>query len=70
MDQVLWSATVRGGGERFERAQLVRDDAGRFVFVTSSASAGSEDRAVIDRDDLEALADVLVEQLDPEADVP
>lgn len=59
----VWVARVQGGGGRFERAALYVDEGGRFVFETSSQSAGSADRAVIDRDDVVRLAEVLDEVL-------
>ncbi len=58
----VWSARVQGGGARFERATLSVDDVGRFVFETGSASAGSADRAVIERDDVVRLLEVLEEE--------
>lgn len=63
----VWSARVHGEGGRFERARLVVDDAGRFVLETSSASEGSSDRAIVDREDVERLTDALVDEFDPES---
>ena len=63
----VWSARVRGGGGRFEWARLSVAPDGEFVFTTGSDLVGSEDRAVIDRADVERLADVLVDELDPDA---
>jgi hypothetical protein len=56
---------VHGDGGRFERARLIVDDSGRFVLETSSASSGSADRAVLKREDVEALTDALVDEFDP-----
>jgi len=63
----VWSARVQGGGGRFERATLSIDDGGQFVLETSSASVGSADRAVIDRGDVERLADALLDEFDPDS---
>ncbi len=58
----VWTARVHGDGGRFERATLSVDGSGRFVLTTSSLSAGSGDSAVIDRDDVVRLFEVLDEE--------
>ena len=64
MGRQLWSARVRGDGGLFERASIEVDDAGRFVLVTENERAASYDRAVLDRADVDRLADALCAELD------
>ena len=59
----VWSATVHGLRGQFERASLSVDDGGRFVLTTSNTSAGSDDVAVIERDDAVRLHEVLEDEL-------
>jgi hypothetical protein len=66
-DRVVWQAHVRGDGGRFERATLSVDDQARWILETSSAAAGSADRAVLDRADVERLADALIDEFDPDS---
>jgi hypothetical protein len=61
----VWAAQVRGDGGRFEVARLEVDDAGRFRLSTRSAAAGSDDVAVLAREDVERLTDALVDEFDP-----
>jgi hypothetical protein len=59
----VWSATVHGLRGQFERAALAVDDGGRFVLTTSNETRGSEDVAVIERDDVVRLSEVLDDEL-------
>lgn len=59
----VWKAQVRGDGGRFELARLVVDDAGRFRLSTRSAASGSDDVAVLERDDVVRLSEVLDDEL-------
>ncbi len=59
-ERALWVARVQGDGGRFERAELsVDDESGRFVLRTWNVGEESADRAVIERDDVVRLWEVL-----------
>ncbi len=58
----VWSARVRGDGGMFERATIEVDERGDFVLVTESQRFASYDRAVIERDDVVRLLEVLEEE--------
>lgn len=59
----VWSAQVHGTRGQFERARLEVDDAGRFLLSTSNSTAGSDDSALIERDDVVRLLEVLDDEL-------
>ena len=59
-ERAVWAARVHGDGGRFERAELSVDEgSGRFVLRTWNVGDESADSAVIERDDVVRLAEVL-----------
>jgi hypothetical protein len=61
--RAVWFARVHGQGGRFERAELAVDGSGRFVLRTWNRGDESADVAVIDRDDVVRLCEVLEDEL-------
>jgi hypothetical protein len=63
-ERAVWAARVHGDGGRFERAELaVDDESGRFVLRTWNVGDESADAALIERDDVVRLAEVLDDEL-------